>query len=328
MYGTWYYMLKFRFIINSIVIFLLMILAIFCMYSVNADRICKDFDESMGDIGTFKNTYEYKIFKKFYSLRNPCVKSPDIENDQNLKIPKKIHQIWLGPKKIPKVYVKFSETWKNLHPTWEYKLWTEEDIREWKFATKELFDEASSYQEKSDILRYEILNKYGGLYVDFDYAALQKFDNLHYLYDFYGGIERNGVYYVVPNSIIGSKPNNQILIETLSQIKLNWNSQQIKDYKKSISEGKNKVLGLAVMRTMLPLNDSVLKYVASNQHTIIFPITYLSVYMRDSWFYKVCGNIKWCKEVVRHYKPLRYPHAETMGYQLIGEKRVIQNLLS
>jgi mannosyltransferase OCH1-like enzyme len=40
---------------------------------------------------------------------------------------------------------------------------------------------------KSDILRYEILNKYGGLYVDTDFECLKSFDDLLHL-NFFTGV--------------------------------------------------------------------------------------------------------------------------------------------
>ena len=42
------------------------------------------------------------------------------------KIPKIIHQIWVGGKKIPQKYKKLIKTVKDVHPDWEYKLWTNE----------------------------------------------------------------------------------------------------------------------------------------------------------------------------------------------------------
>lgn len=40
------------------------------------------------------------------------------------------------------------------------------------------FDAAKNYGEKSDILRYEILFVYGGVYADVDVECLQPFDAL------------------------------------------------------------------------------------------------------------------------------------------------------
>ena len=58
---------------------------------------------------------KYSLYKKGIFL-----------NDQNEeKIPKIIHQIWIGPKKLPSKYSKWASTWKKLNPTWIYKFWTE-----------------------------------------------------------------------------------------------------------------------------------------------------------------------------------------------------------
>lgn len=40
------------------------------------------------------------------------------------------------------------------------------------------FDAATNFGEKSDILRYEILEKHGGVYADVDVACVQAFDSL------------------------------------------------------------------------------------------------------------------------------------------------------
>ena len=52
-----------------------------------------------------------------------------------------------------------------------------------------LFESAVNWGEKADILRYEILNQFGGLYVDTDFECLRAFDALHKLCDFYIGLE-------------------------------------------------------------------------------------------------------------------------------------------
>ena len=42
------------------------------------------------------------------------------------KIPKIIHQIWIGPKPIPDQYKEFSQKMIEMHPDWEYHLWGHE----------------------------------------------------------------------------------------------------------------------------------------------------------------------------------------------------------
>ena len=45
-----------------------------------------------------------------------------------MQIPKKIHQVWIGFKEIPDWCQKFGEEMEAMHPDWEYKLWTHDEI--------------------------------------------------------------------------------------------------------------------------------------------------------------------------------------------------------
>ena len=84
-------------------------------------------------------------------------------------IPKIIHQIWIGPKKIPFNWINsFRQDFMKQYTEWKYYLWTEKDVNNFDFQNKEQYDNEKSYHGKSDILRYEILYKYGGIYIDAD----------------------------------------------------------------------------------------------------------------------------------------------------------------
>ena len=79
-------------------------------------------------------------------------------------IPKIIHQIWLGDQGIrPNLLI---ETWKNLNPTWEHKIWTEENMP--RLRNQAQFDSVNELAGKADILRYELLFNYGGFFIDAD----------------------------------------------------------------------------------------------------------------------------------------------------------------
>jgi inositol phosphorylceramide mannosyltransferase catalytic subunit len=105
--------------------------------------------------------------------------------DPTPRITKKIHQIWLGSK-LPEKFKRWCDTWPQIHPSWEYKLWTDEDLPNIEITKKEMFYAATNNGMKSDILRYEILRQQGGLYVDTDFECLKPFDDLLYLRFFVG----------------------------------------------------------------------------------------------------------------------------------------------
>jgi mannosyltransferase OCH1-like enzyme len=106
--------------------------------------------------------------------------------DNVTRIPKNIHQVWLGGK-LPDKYRVLSESWKRLHPAWQYRLWTDKDVESFGLKNKGLFYKAKNMGQRSDIFRYEILNRHGGIYIDTDFECLKPFDDLLYL-DFFTGI--------------------------------------------------------------------------------------------------------------------------------------------
>lgn len=143
------------------------------------------------------------------------------------KIPKVIHQIWLGSP-FPEKYKAFAQSWKENHPDWEYRLWTDKDVPGFKLENKALYDAATNYGEKSDILRYEILYRHGGLYVDTDFECLKRFDILNHCYDFYIGIQPLDTELLqLGIGLIGSIPNHPIIRKAMDRLKETINTPQI-----------------------------------------------------------------------------------------------------
>jgi hypothetical protein len=95
-------------------------------------------------------------------------------------IPKIIHQMWIGPKPPP---TKMIQTWIDKHPDWQHILWTEEAIKaEYPdgMINQKHIDEHETWNGKCDIMRYEILHKYGGFFVDADAICINTLDD-HFL---------------------------------------------------------------------------------------------------------------------------------------------------
>ena len=77
-----------------------------------------------------------------------------------------------------------------------------------------LYASATNYGAKADILRVEILSRFGGLYVDVDVQALKPFDHLHHCYDLYAGIESlEFLWLSLNNGVIGARANHPILLK-------------------------------------------------------------------------------------------------------------------
>jgi|Laugresbdmm110sn_2_1035109.scaffolds.fasta_scaffold02392_5 mannosyltransferase OCH1-like enzyme len=91
-------------------------------------------------------------------------------------IPKIIHQIWIGTKPRPS---KFMDTWKNMNPDFEYIYWSEDEIikRGLKLECLKQVDLIEEINGKADIIRWEILYHYGGVFIDADSICIEPIDN-------------------------------------------------------------------------------------------------------------------------------------------------------
>lgn len=84
-------------------------------------------------------------------------------------IPHIIHYIWLGKKSVPESYLLSRESASNHARGFEVKLWTEEQMREYDLPDYfYVLMREGKYAFASDIYRFYILEKYGGLYMDVD----------------------------------------------------------------------------------------------------------------------------------------------------------------
>jgi GT2 family glycosyltransferase len=93
-----------------------------------------------------------------------------------MPIPKILHQIWIGPLEPPTEMMK---TWKEKHPDFEYIFWNEEEIKKRgvEFKLQHKIDIMLEINGKADIMRWEILYKYGGYFVDADSICIAPFDD-------------------------------------------------------------------------------------------------------------------------------------------------------
>ncbi len=141
------------------------------------------------------------------------------EEDQYL-IPKKIHQIWVGPNPQPKTLEKYQETFRKNHPDWEYKLWTDEDVKDLDLQNRDIYEKTINQGERSDILRLELLYKFGGVYLDVDCVSIRPLDELHKKFDFYAALRpiKEGNYTAVMNGMVASKPNHPLIKQEMDSI--------------------------------------------------------------------------------------------------------------
>lgn len=159
------------------------------------------------------------------AFNNVPVYVPDIFGDNEEKyiigrkkqrqvIPKRIHYFWIGSSKMPEQFQKNIETWKKYCPDYEIVFWNESnyDISKCNYM-KEAY-ENKKWGFVSDYARLDIINTYGGIYLDTDVELLKPLDDL-LGYDLFCGFESDE--YVNFGSGFGGKANNQILKEMMKR---------------------------------------------------------------------------------------------------------------
>ena len=93
-------------------------------------------------------------------------------------IPKIIHYCWFGKGLMPQSQKKCIEGWKRLMPDYEIKRWDESTFDLDKFPLAKYACEVKKYALASDVCRYNVLSKYGGIYLDTDVEVFERFDSL------------------------------------------------------------------------------------------------------------------------------------------------------
>ena len=132
------------------------------------------------------------------------------------KIPKIVHQIWLGGN-IPEKEQTMCSNVKLIAENngWEYNLWTENEVFKLSnFKNINEFKGTPNDGQKSDILRSQILYEFGGVYLDTDFVLVKTFEELLDL-DFFCGVAFDG-FPSLFNGLIGSSPKNTVIIDLLN----------------------------------------------------------------------------------------------------------------
>ncbi len=121
------------------------------------------------------------------------------------RIPHALHRVWLGEAEMPERYRGFADTFVEHHPGWEMRLWTDVDLPSLEIGETERARVRSS-SELSNLVRYEILSRHGGVYADTDVECLRCFEPLLRGADSFAGLELPGR---VGTAVLGSVPGHR-----------------------------------------------------------------------------------------------------------------------
>jgi|GEM_PF-438705 len=262
-----------------------------------------EFNHLMGEsegavpfLTTPEDYQNYDFFKEVYE-KNKSLLSSNIS-----RIPKTLHFVWLGSSTIPGESIKNIQSWMKHHPDWKYILWTDRKrshlsslpaieqrlIRTLQFSELEsCYVSATTYREKADILRYEILYQCGGVVVDHDVRCHRSFAPFHVSYDFYAALQplRNATLsssVVVSNSVMGAKPKHPIMRLCLALVKDKWAQGSVYFPK----DDKESNIYRVFYRVFAPFDYAVKARINHNTNRdIVFPVGYFHKIDNDFGIY-------------------------------------------
>ena len=104
-----------------------------------------------------------------------------------MPLPKTFHYIWLGNKPMHPLMDQWRTKWANLHPLWEIKIWRggspslpiprltcNNEILESRFP--DYLKLCPTFAKKSDVWRYDLLERLGGIYLDTDFEPIKNIE--------------------------------------------------------------------------------------------------------------------------------------------------------
>ncbi len=204
-----------------------------------------DFDKAMGKgttaWGCIRTSEDQRRIAEFKSHYQDYRTQEKLSNHQH--IPQVLHWIWLGPKPFPQESIVRMKQWMKLHPTWTFKLWTDQarsslppevmvcDPLSTLASLTDCYFDADNFGERSEVLRLAVLETEGGIYLDHDMEPIRSLDPLLSDLSFFCGLETlkptllsSSVY--PATNLIASSREHPILQEAIGWLRVNWDRLQ------------------------------------------------------------------------------------------------------
>lgn len=116
-------------------------------------------------------------------------------------IPKVVHRIWFGPEPVPDDYVRFGEAWERFG--YEVRHWSEANLPE--LVNRREYDACATrgvntgiaprrlgvWTQRADLVSYELVWRFGGIYSNMDMEPRRPFDDLLDGVEAFAGKENN-----------------------------------------------------------------------------------------------------------------------------------------
>jgi len=121
-------------------------------------------------------------------------------------IPRKIHYVWVGGKPLPDLVKKCINSWKEKLPDFEIKKWDESNSPMTHPYVQAMYNQ-KLWAFVSDYIRFWVLEKEGGIYLDTDTMVLKNFDDALLSKTFFGKTPDG----FIGCGIIGAHPDDSFI---------------------------------------------------------------------------------------------------------------------
>jgi hypothetical protein len=108
--------------------------------------------------------------------------------------------------------VEYGESWRQHHPGWKFRLWRDRDLL--RLVPSDAVARARHHAELFDLLRFEVLRRCGGVYVDTDVECLRSLEPLLEGERVVLGYEKPGR---VGSAIVAAVPGHPLLVDAAQQ---------------------------------------------------------------------------------------------------------------
>lgn len=200
----------------------------------------------------------------------PAPNSPAI-NSQPQLIPKIIHQTYVNDS-VPEHWKGPQQSCRDLHPDYEYKLWTDKKAREFIAAEYpwflETYDGYPYPIQRADSIRYFVLHHFGGIYIDLDDGCNRSLDPLLA----YPAWLRRTIPTGISNDAMGAVPRHPFFLKAIDRLP-NYNRKWLLPYITVMASTGPLYLSIIWIhyKNGLPEGDDVVR--------ILFP----GEYVNNSW---------------------------------------------
>jgi mannosyltransferase OCH1-like enzyme len=127
-------------------------------------------------------------------------------------IPRVFHRVWIDGT-IPTTFEEYWNSWQRWHPDWAFRTWSQDTLP--SLVNQDCFDSAKSPRKKADIARYELLLRYGGVYLDTDFECLRSIDAVINGIGCFAAFESPGMLNI---AILGARPEHPLFARVVNAI--------------------------------------------------------------------------------------------------------------